>query len=775
MADTFTTSLSIRQIETGTRSGTWGSETNTQYELLDNAFSYVNHDLSSDADATLTISDGTASDARYFYIKFTSAVSLTATRSITLAPDDSKKIWIVENATTGSQSLTFKQGSSGGTVTVVNGNTAIIYANGAGATNGAITNALNDLQIDGNLTVDTNTLYVDSTNNRVGIGETTPLGKLHIKGTDVGATASAQGNSLILEDTENGLSILSSTVGAGYINFGDSDDNNVGMIIYGHSSNAMNFWTNASNRMTIDSAGKVGIANTSPSSYSASANNLVVGSSGDTGITIVSSTVSNGQLKFADGTTGDETGRGIIDYNHATDSMALKTAATERMRITSSGMLGLGSIPPTDSHATWSQFFIGEKGSVISEKLGSGGLFGIYLTDNLYVDNDTGSFSYRTTDEASAYRLEAGQHQFYTVASGTAGTTATLTERMIIDSSGDVGIGISSPGAGLQVNRGTSGAAAVSGTTQNGTLRLSSAATSGIIDIGMHGATPWIQATDSTALNNNYTIVLNPNGGNVGIGRYVTAERLHVAGNVRVESSGADSAVRIVAPSDSYSPFLHWAVAAVRDSGVLGFPAGSDALVYRNSGANNMTTGTERLRVLSSGALCVGITAAVTSSTVAGCFRGNGTDGTPALDIAKLSGTTSSSAYFISFHASSGGTGMGAIAGNGPANVQFIAVSDERLKENIQPLSGSLDKVLALNPVSYDWKENGEHIEAGFVAQEVEQVLPEYVSTKDDENQTKSLTGGMTAGYIAVLTKAIQEQQVLIEQLQAEVALLKGE
>jgi hypothetical protein len=49
------------------------------------------------------------------------------------------------------------------------------------------------------------------------------------------------------------------------------------------------------------------------------------------------------------------------------------------------------------------------------------------------------------------------------------------------------------------------------------------------------------------------------------------------------------------------------------------------------------------------------------------------------------------------------------------------------------------------------------------VAQEVEQVLPEYVTTDEDEDQTKGLTGGMTAGYISVLTKAIQEQQALIE------------
>ena len=116
---------------------------------------------------------------------------------------------------------------------------------------------------------------------------------------------------------------------------------------------------------------------------------------------------------------------------------------------------------------------------------------------------------------------------------------------------------------------------------------------------------------------------------------------------------------------------------------------------------------------------------------------------------------------------------MGAIGGNGATNVQFVTASDERLKENIQPITGALDKVLALNPVSFTWKENGEHIKAGFVAQEVEKVLPEYTDTEEDEMKTKSLTGGMTAGYISVLTKAIQEQQEQIETLKAEVKELK--
>jgi hypothetical protein len=117
---------------------------------------------------------------------------------------------------------------------------------------------------------------------------------------------------------------------------------------------------------------------------------------------------------------------------------------------------------------------------------------------------------------------------------------------------------------------------------------------------------------------------------------------------------------------------------------------------------------------------------------------------------------------------------MGAIGGAGLNNVQFIASSDERLKENIKPITGSLDKILALNPVSFDWKANGEHREAGFVAQEVEKVFPEYVSTDDDEMKTKNIGGGMTAGYVAELTKALQEANDKITALEARVKTLEG-
>jgi hypothetical protein len=110
-------------------------------------------------------------------------------------------------------------------------------------------------------TNDVERLRIDSSGN-VGIGETSPLGKTHIKGADTGASVSAQGNLLVLEDAENGLSILSSTAGAGYINFGDSGDNNIGMIVYDHSSNTMKTWVNAAERMRIDASGNVLVGKT---------------------------------------------------------------------------------------------------------------------------------------------------------------------------------------------------------------------------------------------------------------------------------------------------------------------------------------------------------------------------------------------------------------------------------------------------------------------------------------------------------------------------------
>ena len=118
------------------------------------------------------------------------------------------------------------------------------------------------------------------------------------------------------------------------------------------------------------------------------------------------------------------------------------------------GQSALGATIPSDAHATWSQYFVGEKGSVISEKLNAGGLFGMWLTDNVYVDNDTGSFAYLTDDEASAVRCEAGEIEFWSAPLGDAGDPMTLTQYAKFTTAGNLafvsgkGIDFSATGTG---------------------------------------------------------------------------------------------------------------------------------------------------------------------------------------------------------------------------------------------------------------------------------------------------------------------------------------
>ena len=129
--------------------------------------------------------------------------------------------------------------------------------------------------------------------------------------------------------------------------FGDIDGAGVGSITYTHFADEMTFRVNGSESMRIDSRGDVGIGYTTPSNFSASgATQLVVGGgSGNEGITIFSGTTGTGSIAFADGTTTTQGYEGLITYNHNTNYMGLWTNHVERMRIDSSGDVGIGGTP----------------------------------------------------------------------------------------------------------------------------------------------------------------------------------------------------------------------------------------------------------------------------------------------------------------------------------------------------------------------------------------------------------------------------------------------
>jgi hypothetical protein len=103
--------------------------------------------------------------------------------------------------------------------------------------------------------------------------------------------------------------------------------------------------TSAAETMRIDSNQNVGIGTNNPSSLDATGNRLVVGGgSGDEGLTIFSGTTGRGTMLFADGNDGSNAEyRGWIQYEHANDSLEFATASAERMRINSSGNVGIGT------------------------------------------------------------------------------------------------------------------------------------------------------------------------------------------------------------------------------------------------------------------------------------------------------------------------------------------------------------------------------------------------------------------------------------------------
>ena len=146
MASTYVNNLRLNEMATGDASGTWGTNTNTNLELIGEALGYGTEAITTNADTHSTvIADGGTDPGRSLYLKYTGTLDSTCT--ITITPNTCSKVWIVENATSGSQSIIFKQGS-GASVTIPTGSVAVCYSDGAGS-GAAMYNAFTDLSLAG--------------------------------------------------------------------------------------------------------------------------------------------------------------------------------------------------------------------------------------------------------------------------------------------------------------------------------------------------------------------------------------------------------------------------------------------------------------------------------------------------------------------------------------------------------------------------------------------------------------------------------------------------
>jgi hypothetical protein len=131
MASTYVNDLRLNEMATGDGSGTWGTTTNTNLELIAEAFSYGTEAITTNADThTTTIADGATDPGRSMYLKYTGTLDSACT--ITIGPNTVSKVWIIENGTSGSQDIILSQGS-GANITIPAGDTKVVYSDGAGA------------------------------------------------------------------------------------------------------------------------------------------------------------------------------------------------------------------------------------------------------------------------------------------------------------------------------------------------------------------------------------------------------------------------------------------------------------------------------------------------------------------------------------------------------------------------------------------------------------------------------------------------------------------
>jgi hypothetical protein len=351
-----------------------------------------------------------------------------------------------------------------------------------------------------------------------------------------------------------------------------------------------------------------------------------------------------------------------------------------------------------------------------------------------------------------------------------------FTERMRINNSGNVGIGTSSPATALDL----AGEINFSGLTssfpspsQPRLYRSGSSAGSYpfnnfghlVIQARGDGSNRDIVFATGTA-GANKTVITS--AGNVGIGTVSPTHNLDVFNSAssgapllaQFKSAGGDTQLYV----DNSTITTQLTADASNTAGIVGTKT-NHPFVFRTNNA-------ERVRIDTSGNLLVGTTSlniANNGSNTGFVVNSNG-----ALEVGSSStvltlNRQSTNGDVARFQR--GGTTVGSISVTGSATT-YNTTSDIRLKTGIEPIDHATDMLMAINPVLHRWKADPDaDAVVGFIAQEMEEIVPEAVSKGDSEDDMWSMDYGRIT---PVLVAALQDAHKKIEELAAEVAKLKA-
>jgi hypothetical protein len=330
-------------------------------------------------------------------------------------------------------------------------------------------------------------------------------------------------------------------------------------------------------------------------------------------------------------------------------------------------------------------------------------------------------------------------------------------ESMRINSSGNVGIGTSSPSYKLDVQIASESSLNLYNTTATSNDSVQT-------QISSFNGTYWnILSSNASSFRwktfNDERMRIDSSG-NLGVG--TSSPNTRIQSTVGSNGSGVVVGLRLqnvgTAAGDG-AKILFTAGTSTNGAGISSTGVALDSADLRfDTGGSN-----ERMRIDSSGNLLVGKTSQTNTGKLEIDYSRASNAGTSYNETSSTSSCT-----HIAFQR--GGAGVGSISSPNNSSTAYNTSSDYRLKENIAPMIGALDKVAQLKPCTYTWKSDGSDGQ-GFIAHELQKIAPYAVTGEKDGEQMQ----GVDYGKITpLLTAALQEALAKIESLEARLAALES-